>query len=377
MSSIALPLIHSVTATNTVGGVSPTVPIEQVIDISVLDITNVPGGSPRYEIIFTVLSTDNQPRKIIWRYADATARDTEYGTIISTYSLVAGNSIAMNATVTTAIVFEGATADDFEVTLDPGDPTSDVTITLPDLSGTAIVDAGAQTITGVKTFDNGLKTDTISEETAAAGVTADGVLLKDSTIALSDGLVSNLSVKIGADADNGFYGVSDTQLGVAVEGALVAMFDTNGVATGTVSEQVADAGVTVDGALIKDGSFIGKQATATATADGLTTGALTGTDQFVSVTAAAATDIVALPLDANCPVGTVIRGWVGANGFELRSNAADLTLTVNAVTMGTTNEAAIPATTLFRVEKVAALTWILTATDELGAVIAAIVPDAV
>jgi hypothetical protein len=42
--------------------------------------------------------------------------------------------------------------------------------------------ADAQTITGVKTFDNGLNTDTISEETSAAGVTVDGVILKDSQV---------------------------------------------------------------------------------------------------------------------------------------------------------------------------------------------------
>jgi hypothetical protein len=42
--------------------------------------------------------------------------------------------------------------------------------------------ADAQTITGVKTFDNGLNTDTIFEETSAAGVTVDGVLLKDSQV---------------------------------------------------------------------------------------------------------------------------------------------------------------------------------------------------
>lgn len=51
------------------------------------------------------------------------------------------------------------------------------------VSGTGFVDlASAQTITGVKTFDNGLATDTISEETSAAGVTVDGVLLKDSQV---------------------------------------------------------------------------------------------------------------------------------------------------------------------------------------------------
>ena len=65
--------------------------------------------------------------------------------------------------------------------------------------------------------------------------------------------MSNLALKLGADANNGLYGVSDTQLGVAVEGALVAGFDTNGLFTGIISEQIATVGVTVDGVLLKDG----------------------------------------------------------------------------------------------------------------------------
>ena len=39
-----------------------------------------------------------------------------------------------------------------------------------------------QTITGVKTFSGTPKTDAIAEKTAAAGVTVDGVLLKDNTV---------------------------------------------------------------------------------------------------------------------------------------------------------------------------------------------------
>lgn len=220
-----------------------------------------------------------------------------------------------------------------------------------------------------------ISVDTIAEHTAATGVTIDSVLLKDGTVKTGAGAVGAVAVKINAEND-GFYAVSASQLGASVNGTLVGGYDTNGVFTGNIAEQVVGAGVTVDGALIKDGSFIGNQATATATADGLTTGLLTGTDQFVTVTSANADHIVALPSDAACPIGTVIRGWVGANGFELRSDAADLTATMNNVTMGTTSEAAIPATTYFKVTKVASLTWILTALDELGAAVV-IVPDAV
>ena len=149
------------------------------------------------------------------------------------------------------------------------------------------------------------------------------------------------------------------------------------ISADVISEETAATGVTIDGALIKDGAFLVTNTTATATADGLTTGLLSGTNQFVTVTSSNAGHIVCLPSDATCPVGTVIKGWVGANGFELRSLAADTTQKINNVTGGVTNEAAIPATTLFKVEKVASLNWILTAVDEVGAVITAIIPDAV
>jgi hypothetical protein len=75
-------------------------------------------------------------------------------------------------------------------------------------------------------------------------------------------------------------------------------------------------------------------------------------------------------------VGTVIRGYVGANGFELRVAVADATTgKINDVT--TNVEAAIPATTFFEVACVSSTQWILTATTKLGAVITAIIPDAV
>lgn len=141
-----------------------------------------------------------------------------------------------------------------------------------------------------------LSVDTIDEFTADTGVTIDGALIKDAafdtnvaaagvtlsgttlaadgtdaniditltpkgtgdvvtaSVALSDGSVSDLAVKLGADKNNGIYGVSDTQLGVAVEGTLVAGFNTTGLFTDIISEQVGGNGVTIDGLLIKDGA---------------------------------------------------------------------------------------------------------------------------
>lgn len=231
-----------------------------------------------------------------------------------------------------------------------------------------LIKDGAVTLADAAAFS----ADVISEKTAAAGVTVDSVLLKDGGIRLAD------AAALAADVISEKVAAA----GVTVDSVLlkdggITLANGAAILADVVSEKVSAAGVTVDGALIKDGSFIGKQATATATAAGLTTGLLSGADQFVTVTSANAGDCICLPSDATCPIGTVIRGWVGANGFELRSLAADTTQTINGVTAGITNEAAIPATTLFRVEKVASLTWILTATDEVGAVITAIIPDTI
>lgn len=92
---------------------------------------------------------------------------------------------------------------------------------------------------------------TVENLTVTGTFTAEDQTL--SSLRLEDGLVSDLAIGIGADANNGFYGVSDTQLGVAVEGTLVAFFNGDGLATSTISEQVGGVGVTVDGVLLKDG----------------------------------------------------------------------------------------------------------------------------
>jgi len=91
--------------------------------------------------------------------------------------------------------------------------------------------ADAQTITGVKTFDNGLATDTISEETSAAGVTVDGVLLKDSQVT-----TDQINEKTSA-------------AGVTIDGVLLKDSE---VTTDVIKEKTSAAGVTIDGVLLKD-----------------------------------------------------------------------------------------------------------------------------
>lgn len=95
-------------------------------------------------------------------------------------------------------------------------------------------------------------------DVSAANITA-------TNIALADGTVGALAVQVGADTNNGLYGVSDTQLGIAVEGVLVGGANTTGLFTGNIDEQVVGAGVTVDGVLLKDGGVSNPAATMLAT----------------------------------------------------------------------------------------------------------------
>ena len=61
---------------------------------------------------------------------------TDVDTELDDYVLKNGGTFTANPTVPTAIIFEGATADSFELTLQATDPTADRTITLPDSDGT-------------------------------------------------------------------------------------------------------------------------------------------------------------------------------------------------------------------------------------------------
>lgn len=61
---------------------------------------------------------------------------TDVDTELDDYVLKAGALFTANPTVPTGIIFEGATADIHETTLQVVDPTADRTISLPDASGT-------------------------------------------------------------------------------------------------------------------------------------------------------------------------------------------------------------------------------------------------
>lgn len=73
------------------------------------------------------------------------------------------------------------------------------------------------------------------DPTTDAWIAVDLGELTVSELHLDDGLVTDLAIKFGADGNNGLYGVSDTVLGVAVEGAQVATFTTTNMTVNGVT----------------------------------------------------------------------------------------------------------------------------------------------
>lgn len=100
--------------------------------------------------------------------------------------------------------------------------------------------------------------------------------------------------------------------------------------------------------------------TATATADGLTTGSITalnGLKKFVTVTSAAATNAITLPDANNGTIGQEIFLTVGANGYELLTPASSNT-TINQVDSDGTNQLDVAANTTVRCTQISGTAWL-------------------
>jgi len=110
----------------------------------------------------------------------------------------------------------------------------------------------------------------------------------------------------------------------------------------------------------------------TSTSDGLTTGLILSGSRTVDVTSTNAANIITLPADV---IGNVISIYTPSTGCELRTPASS-NETINNVDSDGTNELALAASSSFICECVAAGTWIVRGFDNLGADLAALVPDA-
>jgi hypothetical protein len=118
------------------------------------------------------------------------------GTASSTYAPINNPVFTGTVTVPTSIVFEGATANDFETTLTVVDPDADRTITLPNASGTvALFDgSGNLTIPGNLTVSG----DTTTLNTAT-------LLVEDNLIVLNSNITGTPLTNAGIEIERGDY----------------------------------------------------------------------------------------------------------------------------------------------------------------------------
>ena len=143
----------------------------------------------------------------------------------------ATDNIAINATITSNLIFEGSTADAHETTLAPGNPSSDITLTLPS--------SASDTLVGKAT------TDTLTNKTLTSpdinGGTIDGAVIGGASAAAITGTaITGTSFVIGS------ANINEAELEI-LDGATVTTDELNysdtGAAVGTV---VASKVVTAD-----------------------------------------------------------------------------------------------------------------------------------
>jgi hypothetical protein len=120
--------------------------------------------------------------------------------------------------------------------------------------------------------------------------------------------------------------------------------DSDSIAT----DEIADGAVTY-----AKRSVVG---TATATADGLTTGLILPGETFVTVTSDSATKFVTLPAITSATIGQTIDLYVGATGYELVTPASSNN-TINTVDSDQTNQLDVAANTLLRCIQITATGW--------------------
>jgi len=165
------------------------------------------------------------------------------------------------------------------------------------------------------------------------------------------------------DCPGGYY-VNGTQV-ISSAGAIIGDIQATAGSIGTA--ELADSSITP----VK----VAETASATATADGLTTGliaALTGFKKFVAVTSSAATNAITLPAATAATIGQEVFLTVGANGYELLTPAAS-GATINQVDSDGTNQLDVAANTLVRCTQTGPASWIAEQIAATG--ISVVAPD--
>lgn len=210
------------------------------------------------------------------------------------------------------------------------------------VNGTVVVDANGNIDAPITpTLASGsIYVGNSSDVAAAVAVSGDATMASTGALTVTD-------LTLGSDAaGDTFYKTSATVTARLAKGTANQMYHMN--AGATAPEWVSPLAGLVE------------STTATATADGLTTGALTaltGLKKFVAVTSAAATNAITLPGINVGTVGQEIFLTVGANGYELLTVAGS-NVTINQVDADGTNQLDVAANTTVRCTQVSSTGWL-------------------
>ena len=230
----------------------------------------------------------------------------------------------------TSIVFEGATSDDYETTLTVTDPTADRTITLPNASGTVVLDTLTQTLTN-KT----LTSPTISGSPVITGLSSAG--MSASSAAPKDYVDSILGSATAASTSAASAATSASSAATSASSAATSA--SNAAASATTAANSASAAAT---------SATSAAASATAAATSAASAATSASSALTSATSAAtsATSAAASATTAAASVATIAtyasNALTSANSAATSASAA-ATSAASAATSASTMAASVSA----------------------------------
>ena len=170
----------------------------------------------------------------------------------------ATDTVTFNGTISGNLVFEGSTGDSFETTLAPGNPSADVTITLPSsASDTLVGKATTDTLTN-KSIDLANNTITGSLAEFNSALQSESFVSLTGSETLTNKTLTSPSINSGTLATPSITGNTETTGSIIFEGATADSFET----TLTVVDPTADRTISLPNAT---DTLVGKATTDTLT----------------------------------------------------------------------------------------------------------------
>ena len=163
-----------------------------------------------------------------------------WGELAATYALTAVSTTG-DITVGGAIVFEGATANDYETTLTVVDPTADRTITLPNVTGTVVTTGDSGTVTSAMIADGTIVNGDISATAAIAGSKISPDFGSQNTTTTGTSTAASFIPSSATVPTNGIYLPTTNTVAISTSGTGKVFVDSTGkVGVGISPSQILD-----------------------------------------------------------------------------------------------------------------------------------------